>query len=596
MKKHLFLLTVFCLYFTNSAFAQTYSGGSGTQSSPFLLSSKANMESLAEAVNNGNTYADTYFLLTKNLTSEADIITTIIGDSESTYFSGIFDGGEYEVTLNSYGLFGYVVDGEIKNISVSGTIKNIDSPYKNIGGICRVVEAKNKSVNLTNCINEINIKDENSSSPTTAGGICGYINTSDNHSVTISKCLNKGDITLIGGKDSYGYYTPSPKYSGGICGDISSSSKVTITNCHNTGNITSTKTAFSYAGGICGGFLSASENSKIAKCYNIGTISAVAYSARRIEISEAYAGGICGISNSPISECYNSNVITAFKEPSGGVYSFAGGICGQSKSDVINCYNTGYIVAENKSTIALFRLGGICGENSNSNISNCYNTGDIFLKTDTGSGLLNALAGICGDVYNNTTIKNCFTANNNFVSNSKNLTKRIASAVFGGEPQNRITNCYALKSILINDENIESSDKNSLQGKDEEFSFFQTQTAIRDDLGWDFDTVWEMSDINSENKGLPILKGMENIIIDMTGIKDETSIISDLRVYPNPTYNIIQYTIDKPANAILYDIYGKLVYEQSCQIGENSINIENYPNGIYFLHITGYKVAKIIKK
>jgi hypothetical protein len=52
MKK--FIPTTFiCLFTAISGFAQTYSGGSGSETSPYLISSKADMETLATTVNVG---------------------------------------------------------------------------------------------------------------------------------------------------------------------------------------------------------------------------------------------------------------------------------------------------------------------------------------------------------------------------------------------------------------------------------------------------------------------------------------------------------------------------------------------------------------
>jgi hypothetical protein len=52
-------------------------------------------------VNSGQSYANTYFLLTRDLTGATDTVTTVIGNSDSRYFiCGIFDGGGYEIAAN----------------------------------------------------------------------------------------------------------------------------------------------------------------------------------------------------------------------------------------------------------------------------------------------------------------------------------------------------------------------------------------------------------------------------------------------------------------------------------------------------------------
>ena len=105
-----------------------YSGGSGAESDPYLISSYDDFCALSTNVANGETYDSKYFLLTKNITTSA-ITWTPIGTS-STHFKGIFDGSghiltfESEVTFskiedsNSYSGFFYTAK-EIKNFGLN---------------------------------------------------------------------------------------------------------------------------------------------------------------------------------------------------------------------------------------------------------------------------------------------------------------------------------------------------------------------------------------------------------------------------------------------------------------------------------------------
>ncbi|MFV0581607.1 MAG: fibronectin type III domain-containing protein [Parabacteroides gordonii] len=113
------------------------------------------------------------------------------------------------------------------------------------------------------------------------------------------------------------------------------------------------------SGGICG-----LSNSPIINCYNAGSVAG----------SEGFIGGICGQSYALITNCYNTGNVAK-----NGYNFLVGGICGQSNSSITNCYNTGYITGS--------KTGGICGQ-SNSSITNCYNTGYIA-GSKTG--------GICGE-------------------------------------------------------------------------------------------------------------------------------------------------------------------------------------------------------
>jgi len=91
------LLAFFC--FESEAIAQTYSGGSGTENDPYLISSNADMVALANAVNNGYYSYNKYFLLTRDLAG----ITTMIGfyGSDYVFFKGTFDGGGHSLNVNN---------------------------------------------------------------------------------------------------------------------------------------------------------------------------------------------------------------------------------------------------------------------------------------------------------------------------------------------------------------------------------------------------------------------------------------------------------------------------------------------------------------
>jgi hypothetical protein len=200
MKKSLFLIPILHLLICSIS-AQTYSGGNGTESSPYLISSRADMETLAATVNNGTKYSGEYFLLTRDLSGVNDTVRTVIGNDNS--FNGTFDGGSHfiavSITPSSYaGLFGIIVDATIKNLGVKGNVFT--------------------------------------SSPSSAGGVCGYAYNS-----TINNCYNTGNITS------------SISSAGGVCGRARDSA---INNCYNTGNITlsSSSSPFSSSsvGGICG--------------------------------------------------------------------------------------------------------------------------------------------------------------------------------------------------------------------------------------------------------------------------------------------------------------------------------------------------------
>ncbi|MCL2338307.1 MAG: hypothetical protein FWC60_12920, partial [Firmicutes bacterium] len=191
------------------------------------------------------------------------------------------------------------------------------------------------------------------------------------------------------------------------------------------------------AGGICG-----ISDSLIVNCYNTGMITIYSDIAG-MEDYAVYAGGICGISNSPVSNCYNTGTVTAYSayDPFNTLgYTYAGGICGLNNSSNYNCYNTGTVTA-------LGCAGGICG--SGSFISNCYNTGNV----DAANMMYSTYAGgICG--YSENPITNCYnmgtmTARNNRISTYSSVFSYTGGIC--GKSKSLVSYCYNTGNALSDD-------------------------------------------------------------------------------------------------------------------------------------------------
>lgn len=265
---------------------------------------------LSTRVNNGNSYEGKIVVLTKdldfenddynatlkaNLTNKSGSGFTPIGTSNNK-FKGVFDGQGHTInniyinrTVSSCaGLFGYIEDGLVCNLGITGEITG--KSYT--GGI--VGEARKTSI--INCHNSAAI---NSSGD--AGGIVGYILSSGCY---VGKCYNNGVVT---GSDT-----------GGIAG--SAHSGVTIDKCYNTAKITGSF----YTGGIVGsGYEVFIKNS-----YNTGNVTGI-----------RDAGGIVGsLWGEPfgIINCYNTgNVASSADYPAGHI---AGAISSYKASHMQNCY------------------------------------------------------------------------------------------------------------------------------------------------------------------------------------------------------------------------------------------------------------------
>ncbi|MBE6216033.1 MAG: hypothetical protein E7123_07390 [Bacteroidales bacterium] len=186
--------------------------------------------------------------LIRNITLDGE--WTPVGTTEAP-FKGTFDGNGKTIsgltitTGNYAGLFGYVSDATIKNVTltnvsvsggermaalvgkifgdavvenctVSGSVEGSDS---NTGGIIgEIVTGTVQLTNLTNNATVTNTKTSNSR----AGGVVGQVTTNAN--VTLTGCKNTGAITTDNG------------YAGGIVSAYQSGT-LTIENCSNTGTL-----------------------------------------------------------------------------------------------------------------------------------------------------------------------------------------------------------------------------------------------------------------------------------------------------------------------------------------------------------------------
>ena len=321
------------------------------------------MQWFANQVNSGlNTAANGKLMADIDLS--AVTWTTVIGN-ESNIYTGIFDGDGKTITLNidttdSYiGLFGYISNATIQNLTVSGNI----SGNEYVAAIAGY--AAGSSV-ISNCVNNAAI--------ITTGKYCGGIVGRTADAVSISRCSNTGSVT----SESY--------YAGGITGYHSGTGDISLSS--NTGNITGDHSA----GGIAG---RNNGTGTISLCFNTGSITATSLSNNA---SYSYSiGGIAGYvsGSATIDQCYNSGSIN-------GIVTL-GGIVGYLKNAeavITNVYNTGEIT--NTST-EMAITGGIIGysEIAGSTVQNTYNAGAIIVS-NTGD----YTAGIIGCVLENTNISN----------------------------------------------------------------------------------------------------------------------------------------------------------------------------------------------
>ena len=360
----------------------------------------------------------------------------VIG-SPSRPFTGTFDGkghkidGLYINTTTLYtGLFGEVINGKIKNLTVDG---HIESNGSNLGLIS---DAKG-SILIENCINKCTILGNNSNgSSTYVSGLVGQVQGE----ITLNNCSNYGNITNL----SEAYYTS------GLVGYVEG--KITINECNNHGNVTGTydvaglvansSAAFIYnsnnygkvegnnncISGICG-----SGAVEIDSCSNEGTILATN------PTSSVYVSGISSKQSgktSAISNCINKGNITT--NNTSGIY--VGGICSYGSVRILNCENTGNITIDKNSW---GYVGGIAGSLSSCKIEHCKNSGSIN-GTDCSGVYFGGISGYSADIE--------YSRNEGVIL----VTGELQSTCFiGGITGSGVKNeyCYNTGDITVNPEN-----------------------------------------------------------------------------------------------------------------------------------------------
>ena len=307
--RKLFLTLVTALLCNVVSFAQ-FAGGNGSANNPYLISTKAQFEAIADQQNGASgkyfrQTADIYLGVYENMTS------SIIPD-----FRGTYDGDGYTITYQASfyketgGGLGALA--ESSNHSLFGSVRGtIDSLNIN-AGVTLGGTANNMNVALL-CGN------------LTSSGKITFCNVSGNVNSTINP-------TVGGGSDA-----------GLIVGECAGE----ISYCVGSGNVV----GVGYVGGLIGQM---TGSAKAKGCSFVGSVNAVSPKKTTLATEGSFAGGICGMASddSSIDLCYVKADITGIKDAQGTTCSayrgsllagFTNGNVNGGKADVTNCYIEGTI-------------------------------------------------------------------------------------------------------------------------------------------------------------------------------------------------------------------------------------------------------------
>ena len=283
----------------------SFSGGTGTEADPYLISCAQDLAYFADQVNGGNDYSGKYILLTCDIDLNDKPFTPIgsgsIYDNAVTItntshcFRGVFDGGNYTVrnlyvntgATVSAGFFGTAWGATIKNLNVEGSVKGTKGSYAlPVAGFLGCAN----TVTITGCSFNGTVESTNTNANSVGGS--GLVSTVTGGSLTINKCRVSGTVIGFG-------------RSGGILGVLNGGFTANITNCYCDAIMTGTYTGYTdsspTAGGLIG-FLNTGTIS-VTDCFFYGTAPAKRSSGMAGPVINHKAGGTLTLTR----VYYNSN-------------------------------------------------------------------------------------------------------------------------------------------------------------------------------------------------------------------------------------------------------------------------------------------------
>ncbi len=411
------------IYTVSKTLKGFFAGGDGSSTYPYLISTADQFKAISTMANH-TTEGDAYYYNTAcertffgsagvnyKQTAEIDLedaAVSSIGVYTSIPFCGVYDGGEFAIKNfsvtgtadGSTGLFEYVSDATLKNI----TISNATVTAPNTGGIlagrcigatsidnCKLtggaITGRNSvgfiahitgTTTVTDCqVSNLTITTASTgdADANNQGGVIGFDGSTGN----VSGCSTSGYITFDG--------TASGNARGGIIGKLSA--VATVSNCTNAATVTNE--LVQYTGGIMGWLCYGT----ITGCVNTGNVTGL-----------AKTGGIVGLMGNNDAWVYVNNCrVNAAISGAGQV----GGVVGNMYGGVLNtCSAKGSVTASG------YDVGGIVGQMYCYNADygrqytyDCLAANDVTCTRTSGSA---NLGGVIGRIVRNSSITGQYMA------------------------------------------------------------------------------------------------------------------------------------------------------------------------------------------
>jgi len=258
------------------------------------------------------------------------------------------------------GIAGMFRGGEIISCQNAGTaevVATATNPNCNVAGVCGYVQNRSgRKIRIVNCVNEGEIL---ITTGTAAGGIVGGLHLWHNAGTDILSCRNTSDISVQDAGANANFYL------GGIVGRFAvpgspGTATNTISDCVNSGNLTSTRLKGGWLGGIVG---NVAVNTIVSGCENSGNLSLTASETAK---SVCHVGGIVGEGAGVLTVADNENKaaslrLACYSESAPAKTSEVGGIIGRSFSLSTITSNVNYADLSAEYNGTYVPVGGIVG-------------------------------------------------------------------------------------------------------------------------------------------------------------------------------------------------------------------------------------------
>lgn len=416
--------------------------GQGSEASPFLIRSVADINKLADFIVSASMDYNGFFFRLENDIDYAGAELKPLG-SAKVKFQADFNGNNHTIKGFNYENTGvndgqgryvgfFVTLGEaarVHHLTLNGTV----TANGNVGGFAGRLYGK-----IENCVNLSNV--------TAAGsaGAGGFVANSY-QDAEITDCVNRGNVSTgrynnAAGIVSYALETNVSRCSnegqisgnisiGGIAARISGS----ITDCVNSGRLTSTVTGTSevdMAGIAAYGLKGTSSMLTISNCRNTADISGPRGVAGILASTDGYDSNTkssgCYV---VMTGCYNTGNISA--------NSYASGVAGDFKSgcDISDCYNTGNVTTVSGHAAGCFNSLDDDPNNEVNRVARCYNTGTVKAGGTTNGGF-------AAQINNDMEIDNCYNLGDVSTTYTGGNTNQAFTAGFCAYLNGHITNCF----------------------------------------------------------------------------------------------------------------------------------------------------------